>query len=101
VPRERPAPASRWRRPSAAPAAATVAPSLPPGHTRREIEGVFLIRNGLATFVPVQVGIAGERHFEVLEGLNEGDQVITGPFDSVRNMFDGDQVRVQAPGTRR
>lgn len=101
VPRERPAPTSRWGRPSAAPAAPAVAPSLPPGHTRREIEGVFLIREGLATFVPVQVGIAGERHFEVLEGLSEGDQVITGPFDSVRNMFDGDQVRVQTPGTRR
>ncbi|MDP1568864.1 MAG: efflux RND transporter periplasmic adaptor subunit [Vicinamibacterales bacterium] len=101
VPRERPAPTSRWGRPSAAPAAPAVAPSLPPGHTRREIEGVFLIREGRATFVPVQVGIAGERHFEVLEGLSEGDQVITGPFDSVRNMFDGDQVRVQTPGTRR
>jgi HlyD family secretion protein len=101
VPRERPAPASRWSRPAAAAAPPAVAPSLPPGHTRKEIEGVFLIRDGQAAFVPVEIGIAGERHFEVLSGLAEGDQVITGPFDSVRNMFDGDAVRVQTAGARR
>ncbi len=101
VVRERPEPPSRWSRPAATPAAPAAAPSLPPGHTRKEIEGVFVIREGRATFVPVQIGIAGERHFEVLSGLNEGDQVITGPFDSVRNMFDGDQVRLQPTAARR
>ena len=50
------------------------------------------MRDGRAQFVPVKIGIAGERYFEVVGGLNEGDRVITGPFDSVRNMFDGDLV---------
>jgi HlyD family secretion protein len=65
-----------------------------PGQKREETEGVFLIRDGKAEFVPVKLGIAGERFFEVAGGLKEGDRVITGPFDSVRNLYDGDQVLI-------
>jgi HlyD family secretion protein len=71
---------------------------LQPGQKREETEGVFLIRNGVTAFVPVKVGIAGERYFEVTSGLEAGDRVITGPFDAVRNLFVGDPVRVNAPG---
>ena len=72
----------------------------PPGHTRKETEGVFAIRDGKAIYLPVKVGIAGEQYFEVLEGLKAGDQVITGPFSSVRELADGEAVRVQQ-NTRR
>ena len=72
----------------------------PPGHTRKETEGVFVVRDGRAVFVPVTVGVAGERYFEVLSGLKEGDQVITGPFASVRQLADGEQVRIQEPPRR-
>ena len=44
-------------------------------------------------FIPVKTGIAGDKYFEVLEGLKPGDLVITGPFSSVRNIKDGDEVR--------
>ena len=67
----------------------------PPGHTRKETEGVFAIRDGKAIYLPVKVGIAGEQYFEVLDGLKAGDQVITGPFSSVRELADGQDVRVQ------
>ncbi len=60
-----------------------------------------LVRDGRAQYMPVKIGIAGERYFEVADGLNEGDRVITGPFDSVRNMFDGDLVQITEPGQRR
>ena len=40
----------------------------PPGHTRKETEGVFVVRDGKAVFTPVKVGIAGEQYFEVLDG---------------------------------
>lgn len=94
VRRERPRPPSRWRFGAPVePAVAAQAPPLPPGHTRKEVEGVFVVRDGRAVFVPLTVGIAGERYFEVLSGLEEGDEVITGPFDSVRNLIDGDRVR--------
>jgi len=67
----------------------------PPGHTRKETEGVFVVRDGRSVFAPVKVGVAGEQYFEVLEGLKAGDQVITGPCASVRELVDGDQVRLQ------
>ena len=80
---------------------ANVSVELLPGQRREEVEGVFLIRDGRALFMPVKIGIAGERYFEVADGLKEGDRVITGPFDSVRNMFDGDLVQITEPGQRR
>ena len=70
---------------------------LEPGQTRKETEGVFVIRNGTAAFIPVKIGIAGDRYFEVLSGIKAGDEVITGPFNNVRTMNDGDPVRVQPP----
>ncbi len=82
----------RRRRPAAAEADGA---ELPPGQTRKEIEGVFVVRDGRAVFVPVKTGIAGEKYFEVLEGLQEGDQVITGPFASVRELADGDPVKLR------
>ncbi len=57
-----------------------------------EVEGVFVLQDGTARFRPVEVGIAGERYFEVLSGLREGDEVITGPYSAVRELEDGDAV---------
>jgi HlyD family secretion protein len=67
----------------------------PPGHTRKETEGVFVVTSNKGVFTPVKVGIAGEQYFEVLSGLKPGDQVITGPFASVRELSDGGDVKVQ------
>jgi len=67
----------------------------PPGHTRKETEGVFVLSAGKGVFTPVEVGIAGEQYFEVLTGLKAGDQVITGPFASVRELSDGGDVKLQ------
>jgi HlyD family secretion protein len=74
------------------------AAELEPGQSRKELEGVFVAVDGRARFVPVKTGIAGDRYFEVLSGLNEGDAVIVGPFASVREMADGAAVRVQTQG---
>jgi HlyD family secretion protein len=67
----------------------------PPGHTRKETEGVFVVTSGRGVFTPVKVGVAGEQYFEVVDGLKAGDQVITGPFASVRELSDGGDVKVQ------
>jgi len=45
----------------------------------------------------VKTGIAGDKYFEVLSGLKDGDKVVIGPFNSVRNLADGDAVKVTAP----
>jgi HlyD family secretion protein len=78
-----------------APTAPQPPPEPGPGQRRDETEGVFVMRDGKAVFQPVKVGIAGERYFEVLSGLNAGDQVITGPFDSVRQIADGSAVQTK------
>jgi HlyD family secretion protein len=76
-------------------AAATVPTAeLKPGQTRKETEGVFAVRDNKAEFMPIKMGIAGDKFFEVLTGIKSGDQVITGPYNSVRGMSDGDLVKV-------
>jgi HlyD family secretion protein len=96
-----PPPPSRFRfGPAVEPSVSAAPPEPGPGQTRRETEGVFVLRGGRAVFVPVKVGIAGERYFEVLEGVNASDQVITGPFNSVREMADGAEVRLQESPAR-
>jgi HlyD family secretion protein len=46
------------------------------------VQGVFVIRNKKAEFVPVTTGITGTSDIEVLSGLKEGDEVITGSYKS-------------------
>jgi len=74
------------------------ASELKPGQERKELEGVFVVRDAKAVFEPVKTGIAGEKYFEIASGLKEGDNVIVGPFASVRTLADGAAVKVeQAP----
>jgi HlyD family secretion protein len=73
--------------------AALASAELKPGETRKELEGVFVVQDGHAVFTPVKTGIAGDKYFEVLSGLKEGDEILTGPFASVRTLKDGDAVK--------
>ncbi|MCY4571495.1 MAG: efflux RND transporter periplasmic adaptor subunit [Gemmatimonadetes bacterium] len=56
------------------------------------IEGVFVIREGRVTFTPVEIGIAGDEYFEVISGLALGDSIVSGPWQVVRELEDGDAV---------
>jgi HlyD family secretion protein len=69
--------------------------NLPPNVKAEELEGVFVVDGSRVRFTPIEIGIAGEQHFEVLSGLSEGDFVLTGPFDAVRDLMDGDEVRIR------
>jgi HlyD family secretion protein len=62
-----------------------------------EVEGVFVMRDGKAQWVPVQIGIAGDRYFEVVSGLRGGETVVSGSYSAVRELEAGDAVRVEAP----
>ncbi len=64
------------------------------GDADEDVEGVFVIRGGEARFVPVRVGITGREHFEVLSGLAEGDSVVAGPYQAIRELKDGAPVRI-------
>lgn len=72
-------------------------PELLPGQTRKEVEGVFLRRANAVEFRPIKLGISGDKYFEVVDGLTAGDEVVTGPYNSVRNLADGDEIKVDQP----
>jgi HlyD family secretion protein len=60
----------------------------------QDVQGVFVIRNKKAEFVPVSTGIAGTGDLEVLDGLKEGDEVITGSYKVLRTIRSGSSVKV-------
>lgn len=62
----------------------------------KDIEGVFVIENGLARFRPVKVGIAGDEHFEVLSGVREGETIVAGTYQVIRDLSDSTKVRTAA-----
>jgi HlyD family secretion protein len=49
------------------------------------------------TFRPVKVGIAGDRYFEVISGLQAGDRIVGGTYQAIRDLRDGALVREAAP----
>ncbi len=52
----------------------------------RDVEGVYVVRDGKAVFKPVTTGIKGELDLEVIGGLAVGDEVIVGPFKALREL---------------
>jgi HlyD family secretion protein len=69
------------------------APGAADNNKKKETEGVFIVNNGVATFRPVKVGIAGEEYFEVIEGVREGDNIVAGPYQAIRDLKEGSRVR--------
>src|SRR5271166_1485710 len=61
---------------------------------KEEVQGVFVIRNKKAEFVPVDTGISGTADIEVTKGLQEGDEVITGSYKVLRTLKPGTSVKI-------
>ncbi len=65
---------------------------------KRDIEGVFVVgTDNKVSFRTVKVGIAGERHFEVLEGLKAGETIVAGTYQAIRELKDGALIRTPKP----
>ncbi|HWL40873.1 MAG TPA: efflux RND transporter periplasmic adaptor subunit [Gemmatimonadaceae bacterium] len=61
---------------------------------KRDVEGVFVVgKDNKVAFRPVKVGIAGERFFEVVTGLKEGEDIVGGTYQAIRELKDGALVR--------
>jgi len=74
------------------------------GAKKQDTEGVFVVRGGVATFTRVKVGIAGEEFFEVVSGLQLGDSIVAGTYQTIRDLQDSARVRaakVPAPGAEK
>jgi len=59
-----------------------------------DVQGVFVIRNKKAMFVPVSTGVTGTTDIEVLDGLKEGDEVVTGSYKVLRTLRPGSSVKI-------
>jgi HlyD family secretion protein len=63
---------------------------------KKDVEGVFVVgTDNKVTFRPVKVGIAGEKHFEILSGLKDGEKIVAGTYQAIRELKDGALVREQ------
>ena len=61
---------------------------------KRDAEGVFVVgADNKVTFRPVKVGIAGEKYFEVVDGLKPGERIVAGTYQAIRELKDGALVR--------
>jgi len=67
---------------------------------KEEIQGVFVINADKAVFRKVETGITGATDIEVLSGLKDGDQIITGTYQVIRTIKNETAVKVdnKAPG---
>ena len=61
---------------------------------KEEIQGVFVIAGGKAEFRKVETGITGATDIEVLNGLREGDEIVTGSYQVIRTIRNEAQVKV-------
>jgi HlyD family secretion protein len=61
---------------------------------KTDIQGVFVVRDGKAQFVPVKTGISGTTDIEVTDGIKEGDVIVTGSFKALRTLKPGASVKV-------
>ncbi|MCU0640164.1 MAG: efflux RND transporter periplasmic adaptor subunit [Candidatus Krumholzibacteria bacterium] len=61
----------------------------------KEIEGVFTVDRDRANFTPVSVGISSQKHFEVLKGLKGDEEVVSGNFKAIRDLKDGQRIKVE------
>ncbi|HEX8152859.1 MAG TPA: efflux RND transporter periplasmic adaptor subunit [Thermoanaerobaculia bacterium] len=58
-------------------------------------EGVYVHENGVVKFAPVKTGLSGDSSIEIVSGLKDGQQIVTGPFRALRDLKDGSKVKEQ------
>jgi HlyD family secretion protein len=62
--------------------------------SREEVTGVFVVKNGIAEFTPVETGITGSTDIEITKGLEGGVQIMVGPYQTIRNLRPGAKVNI-------
>lgn len=61
---------------------------------KEEIQGVFVVKNGKAEFRKVDTGITGTTNIEVKNGLQSGEQIVTGSYKVLRTLRNGASVKI-------
>ena len=61
-----------------------------------QIEGVYLIEEGnVVRFTQVEIGVTGDNYFEVVDGLEEGQTVVSGSYQAIRELRDGTKIEIE------
>lgn len=60
-----------------------------------ELEGVFRVAGDSVLFVPVETGIADQQRIEIVSGLEEGEQIVTGSYSILRSIKSGARVTIK------
>ena len=68
---------------------------------KEEIQGMFVIRQKQAVFIPISTGIAGTTDIEILNGLKEGDEIVTGSYKVLRTLRNGASVKIDNSAPKR
>ncbi len=71
------------------------------GRKENEITGIFVVKNDVATFVPVKAGIASETMIEITGDVKEGDVVVSGPYKALRELKPGAKVKRESAGGKK
>jgi HlyD family secretion protein len=68
---------------------------------KKDVEGVFVVgTDNTVTFRPVKVGIAGDKYFEVVSGLKDGERIVGGTYQAIRELKDGALVKEPKPAKK-
>jgi len=83
---------------AAVPLAAVVVRDSPKGERNeagklKTEQGVYALRDGKVAFAGIKTGITGELMVEVVSGLPDGEEIVTGPFKALREIKDGDRAK--------
>ena len=62
---------------------------------KKDEEGVYSVENGRVKFQPVGKGITGGMMIEITSGLKEGQDIVTGPYASLRDLKDGVLIKTE------
>ncbi|MDH3815684.1 MAG: efflux RND transporter periplasmic adaptor subunit [Acidobacteriota bacterium] len=60
-----------------------------------ESDVVYIVADGEAAVLAVETGISDELYVEIIDGLADGQEVIIGPYRTLKNMHAGDAVKVE------
>lgn len=67
-----------------------------PRENKESSEVVYVVENDTVKEVPVKIGISDDNHIEIIQGLEEGDEVVTGPYRVLtRELAQGTEVSVE------
>jgi HlyD family secretion protein len=62
--------------------------------SKKELQGVFIVKGETAEFREVKTGITGATEIEVLSGVAEGEEIITGSYKVIRTLRNQAKVKV-------